>query len=236
MPGLGSNHHRSRYHSECSSHSDRPSVGWYAVLVDRWSQTTTFCLSWPLSQGSRSSSSQTAEGISDRMRGVSCHSSLDQGLTVIHKCVGQRVASGVANRERLPLPFDHDVHPPGVSRDRTGANRAAHAHAMARLGTVQRKEFRNGVIGLLLFRAHHEFGLLLHGSSSRTLILRPWSHSGGQSVTVRVTDTFTCVPGAVIFIVPLYTPGPSPRAFTSTIGLLGAMPLVNALGLGPGVY
>src|SRR3989442_10723175 len=154
-------------------------------------------------------------------------SSFDQGLAVIHKCIGQRVASGVADRERLPFPFDHEVHPPGVSRDRTGANRAAHAHAMARLGTLQRKEFRNGVMGLLLFRAHHEFGLLLHGSSSRTLILRPWSHSGGQSVTVRVTDTFTCVPGAVIFIVPLYTPGPSPRAFTSTIGLLGAMPLVK---------
>src|SRR5712692_11130628 len=175
--------------------------------------------------------------------------SLDQGLTVIHKCIGQRVASRVADRERLPFPFDHEVHPPGVSRDRAGANRTAHAHAMVRLGTLRRREFRNGVIvGLTLFRAypgepaqrddydecaHHEFGLFVHGPSSRTLILRPWSlpagagsgrqaarsHSGGQSVTVRVTDTFTCVPGAVIFIVPLYTPGPSPTAFTSTIGL-----------------
>src|SRR2546426_855892 len=121
-------------------------------------------------------------------------SSLDQGLTVIHKCIGQRVASRVADRERLPFPFDHEVHPPGVSRDRTGANRAAHALAMARLGTLRRGKFRNGVIvGLALFRAYpgepaqrddydecarHEFGLLLHGCSSRTLTLRPWSHSG----------------------------------------------------------
>ena len=81
-------------------------------------------------------------------------SALHQSLRAILERVRQRIAADVADRQRLTLLFEDEIHAAIAMRNRAGSHVSGNAHALVKRGSLQRGKLRNRVVvGLALREA-----------------------------------------------------------------------------------
>src|SRR5271166_3651906 len=74
-----------------------------------------------------------------------------QRLRTICKSIRQGISAHVADGKLLPLSFQHKIDPAGRTADAAGLDGAPHANPLSALSTVQRLQFRDGVVIGLAF-------------------------------------------------------------------------------------
>src|SRR3990172_9281241 len=80
---------------------------------------------------------------------------LDQALRSVSKCIGQGVASDIADRKGLALGFENEIYAARKTLDGACFDIAAHTDALAQRRSVKRGEFGHRmVVSLALSRSH----------------------------------------------------------------------------------